>query len=467
MTLTPVAGFADQLRPGPTTIASASPFWEGQNEDAWFLWEGALAPGTYLLRFDGAVEGGPEKSSLRVYFGPNPAALCESQTLNFWPLGNNPRDCRRELILNLPEGAGALRIDPLAAPRRFSFANAALLRSGEASERLAAAVLGAELPFSQGIGSPARYDEDGLTSQHNSDFVQDPLFARAYDLGKATGSWGSSELRWRVFVSCWAAERCAQLEGDFVECGVNRGGFARSVIHFTDFPKLGKHFYLLDTFRGLDERLVTQAERLNGILLYRYDECFEDVQKTFAQFPCVKLIRGSVPDTLPLVPSQKVAFLSLDMNCAAPEIAAAAYFWDKMPPGAVIVLDDYGWGRHLEQKKAFDIFAAERSVRVLPLPTGQGLIVKGGGFTRPTDDSIASDASPPALTHCTCCGGRSFRQQQVLWTILTFGSWTPRRQKRLTQSSRATRLWRPAHPELEGASPGLRLCAERQTGPAP
>ena len=34
------------------------------------------------------------------------------------------------------------------------------------------------------------------------------------------------------------------------------------------------------------------------------------------------------------------------MNCAAPELAAAEFFWDRLTTGAVVVLDDYGWDRH-------------------------------------------------------------------------------------------------------------------------
>ena len=64
------------------------------------------------------------------------------------------------------------------------------------------------------------------------------------------------------------------------------------------------------------------------------------------------------------------------MNCAVPEIAAAEYFWDKLVSGAVIVLDDYGWVCHIEQKLAFDEFASRKNVQVLVLPTGQGLIFK-------------------------------------------------------------------------------------------
>ena len=72
----------------------------------------------------------------------------------------------------------------------------------------------------------------------------------------------------------------------------------------------------------------------------------------------------------------KVCYLSIDMNCVAPEIAAAEYFWHKLVPRAVIVLDDYCWGTHYEQKLALDRLAARRGARVLALPTGQGLIFK-------------------------------------------------------------------------------------------
>lgn len=64
------------------------------------------------------------------------------------------------------------------------------------------------------------------------------------------------------------------------------------------------------------------------------------------------------------------------MNCAAPEIAAAEYFWDRMSPSAVMLLDDYGFVSYEEQKNAFDEFARKKAVEILALPTGQGVIIK-------------------------------------------------------------------------------------------
>jgi hypothetical protein len=64
------------------------------------------------------------------------------------------------------------------------------------------------------------------------------------------------------------------------------------------------------------------------------------------------------------------------MNCAPPEIAAADHFWDRLSPGAVMLLDDYGYYGFTPQKEAFDEFARRRGIAICALPTGQGLIVK-------------------------------------------------------------------------------------------
>jgi len=115
------------------------------------------------------------------------------------------------------------------------------------------------------IPGPLSYNQDGLATTHNCDFMSDPRFQEAYRLGEQTGSWRGTRIHWRIAVLCWAADKASRLEGDFVECGVNRGGFSRAVMQFVDFPRLGKTFYLLDTFRGLEDRLVSDAERKRGI----------------------------------------------------------------------------------------------------------------------------------------------------------------------------------------------------------
>jgi hypothetical protein len=230
----------------------------------------------------------------------------------------------------------------------------------------------------QFIEGPLTYNQDGLATRHNCDFMADPLFAEAYRLGAATyqnSRLAYVKIHWRIHVLCWAASNAKNLDGDFVECGVNRGWFSRSVMHYIDFKNLKKKFYLLDTFNGFVDKYLLEEEKRPG-LNRKYEECYEDVKATFMEFPNVELVRGAVPDTLPRVKAEKVCYLSIDMNSVLPEIASAEFFWEKMVSGAYIVLDDYGWAGHHLQKQAFDEFASKRGVTILSLPTGQGLIVK-------------------------------------------------------------------------------------------
>ena len=83
-----------------------------------------------------------------------------------------------------------------------------------------------------------------------------------------------------------------------------------------------------------------------------------------------------MPETLRLIDLHVFAFVSLDMNCVRPEIAAAEFFWPKLVSGGIMLLDDYGFSAHIDQKDAFDLFATRIGVQILSLPTGQGLMIK-------------------------------------------------------------------------------------------
>jgi hypothetical protein len=227
------------------------------------------------------------------------------------------------------------------------------------------------------------YNEDNLATDHwlSTDAKFEAAYQRAIDMGLAV----STTVKWRAHVACWAARRGAKLGGAFVECGVNRGFLSRVIIEYLgDVP----NFYLLDTYKGFDESTLS-AKQIASLKAWHieagktgdwrngmYEECYEDVVRSFADKPQVKIVRGTVPDTLSQVTEDKIAYLSIDMNCAAPEIAALDYFWPKLVPGATVVLDDYGWTGHTEQRDAFDEWSLKNSVPLLSLPTGQGLLVK-------------------------------------------------------------------------------------------
>lgn len=69
--------------------------------------------------------------------------------------------------------------------------------------------------------------------------------------------------------------------------------------------------------------------------------------------------------------------LHIDLNQAPAEIAALDRLFDLIVPGGMLILDDYEWGGgYRAQKFAEDPWFDSRRYRVMPLPTGQGLVFK-------------------------------------------------------------------------------------------
>jgi hypothetical protein len=155
-------------------------------------------------------------------------------------------------------------------------------------------------------------------------------------------------------------------------------------MEYLGWNSTGKAFYLLDTFKGLNSKYVSAQELamgyMNGSQRHLesgfYTQDVEKVLANFSEWNNVHIIVGPVPETLSEVKSTKVAYLHLDMNCTPPEVAALNFFWDNLVPGALILLDDYAYRGYEPQKAGLDEVAREKNIKILSLPTGQGLALK-------------------------------------------------------------------------------------------
>jgi hypothetical protein len=223
------------------------------------------------------------------------------------------------------------------------------------------------------------YNQDGLRSIHNHKFMLDPDFCKAYNRGilacEADYHW-----HWRVHIGLWAAFSASKLKGDFVECGVNYGFLSSAIMEYLDWDSLDKTFYLMDTFSGIDERYVSDDRHRCGILNLNksgfYTTSFEPVKKNFSQWKNIKIIIGSIPETLNAVESDSIAYLHIDMNNPLPEVAAFNFFWERLVPGAFILLDDYAYIGCEAEKDAMDAAVAAKDLKIVSLPTGQGILIK-------------------------------------------------------------------------------------------
>lgn len=226
---------------------------------------------------------------------------------------------------------------------------------------------------------PEAYDQDNLYTPHNHDFMRDPAFCKAYARGVQAAD-DDYHWHWRVHIGLWVAQNAARLPGDFIECGVNKGFLASAIMESLGWDTLGKTFFLMDTFGGIDARFTTAEERDSGILERNrsdfYTTDLAEVERNFAQWKNVRVVAGAIPETLDAVDAERVAYLHLDMNCAPPEVAAFDHFWERLSPGAFVLLDDYAYKGFESQKHAMDAAAAAKRVAIASLPTGQGLLIK-------------------------------------------------------------------------------------------
>jgi hypothetical protein len=152
-----------------------------------------------------------------------------------------------------------------------------------------------------------------------------------------------------------------------------------------DWNRVGKRFFLIDTFAGppLDQFSADEVERgrkklaQEALAAGAYVTDLERVRRNFSEWRNnVETVCGRVPEVLSGVPFGAVAFLHLDLNCAYPEREALRFFWERLPAGGVVLLDDYTYFGHDSQTEAIDAVTRSVGAGVLSLPTGQGLIVK-------------------------------------------------------------------------------------------
>lgn len=234
------------------------------------------------------------------------------------------------------------------------------------------------LNFAVRLLRTAPYMEDLVATQATaSSWLEDERFKKAYDAGKSISAWGL-DIRWRCYTLMKCAERARDVEGDFVECGVDRGGTAMCVVDyigreaFTD-----RLFYLFDTYEGVvAEQMTSEETGLSKLPETRYPDVYEHVVKTYSDMPFAKVVRGRVPDTLSEFKPGPVAYLHIDMNVAMPECAALEFYWPHLSKGAPVIFDDYGFPYHSTQKTELDALAAKLGTSIMMLPTGQGLLWK-------------------------------------------------------------------------------------------
>lgn len=150
------------------------------------------------------------------------------------------------------------------------------------------------------------------------------------------------------------------IAGDFVECGVWRGGSMLSAImRLMEKGCTDKTLWLYDTYEGMPAPDENDYSKRSGPAKDKFEKtkisenssdwCFaslEDVQANIAlaKYPADKIhfIKGKVEDTLPAQAPQTIALLRLDTDWYASTKHELEHLFPCLVSGGILIIDDYG-----------------------------------------------------------------------------------------------------------------------------
>ncbi|MFE5028782.1 TylF/MycF/NovP-related O-methyltransferase [Streptomyces sp. NPDC056656] len=178
------------------------------------------------------------------------------------------------------------------------------------------------------------------------------------------------------------------IPGDIVECGVWRGGSmqacAKTLLSQGDTER---GLYLFDTYEGMtpptEEDLRRDGKSAGELLAAQGKDrpiwavaTLDDVKSGFqgVPYPADRLhfVQGRVEDTVPRQAPEQISILRLDTDWYASTKHELDHLYDRLVPGGVLLIDDYGYWQGSRQ--AVDEFLEKTGERLLLLRMDEGRI---------------------------------------------------------------------------------------------
>ena len=170
------------------------------------------------------------------------------------------------------------------------------------------------------------------------------------------------------------------IDGDVVECGCWRGLSSYQIATNLEKHHFSGTFYIFDSFEGLskfDEDDIPLSGLKDEELRKKEFACdMNIVQSNLNEFNFIEYKKGWIPTRFKEVEEKRFSFVHIDVDMYQPILDSLNFFYDRMLPGGIIVLDDYGFTYFPGAKKATDEFIRDKKDFFLALPSGQAFIVK-------------------------------------------------------------------------------------------
>jgi hypothetical protein len=168
------------------------------------------------------------------------------------------------------------------------------------------------------------------------------------------------------------------VDGEFVECGVWRGGSSMLMAHtlLATGQVPSRRLYLYDTFTGMSAPTAYDRD-IDGVsaqdLLQEgapemlcdvpLDEVVRNLRSTGYPERLLTFVKGKVEDTIPGTIPDRIALLRLDTDFYESTYHELVHLFPRLARGGVLVLDDYGHWQGARQ--AIDQYLAETGSALL------------------------------------------------------------------------------------------------------
>jgi O-methyltransferase len=183
------------------------------------------------------------------------------------------------------------------------------------------------------------------------------------------------------------------IQGDFVECGVYKGGNALIAAQIFKSRDLDKKIILFDTFKGMTKPIALDVKNFTEesasvkfakLHLENYNEwCYSSLLEVKSNFKVKNLlsdniifVAGDVNDTLgntSNLPSA-ISVLRLDTDWYQSTKKELEVLYPKLSPGGVLIIDDYGSWQGA--KKATDDYFKHEKIFFSQIDDGARISVK-------------------------------------------------------------------------------------------
>jgi hypothetical protein len=175
----------------------------------------------------------------------------------------------------------------------------------------------------------------------------------------------------RLFMLDQLAGLAATLPGNTAECGAYQG--ASSYFVCRRLRAVNKIHHVFDSFEGLSAPSVIDGNYWRGGDLTAPEAI---ARRNLEEFDFVHFHKGWIPDRFDDIAHESFALVHIDVDLHDPTLASLDFFYPRLVPGAMLVLDDYGFATCPGVRAAVRTYFESRPETVLELPTGQGLVFK-------------------------------------------------------------------------------------------